>query len=407
MGISTQAAGVRESKLITILGSTGSIGTSTLEVIALHPQYQVFALTANCNVALMLEQCLRFEPRIAVMVDEQAAHELRDALAQRSSNTQVLSGVDALDTVASHSDVDTVMAAIVGAAGLASTLSAVRSSKKLLLANKEALVMAGDLFMAELAKSDAVMLPIDSEHNAVFQCLPPQSRLAGGDICADGVRRVVLTGSGGPFRNTPIEKLSAVTPDEACKHPNWDMGRKISVDSATMMNKGLEVIEACYMFGVPPDKIDVLIHPQSIVHSMVEYLDGSFVAQLGSPDMRIPIAYSLAWPARVASGAQFLDLTQQAALQFLQPDFDRFPCLKLGFDAAAQGGTVPTALNAANEVAVAAFLDGESRFTDIPVIIAQVLGQMTCPRADSIDIIRQIDEQARRMARELITANSR
>lgn len=407
MGIAAIPASDRVSKSITILGSTGSIGTSTLEVIALHAQYRVFALSAHVNVALMLEQCLRFCPRFAVMVDEASAQQLRDALAQNKSNVQVLSGAGSLDTISSHPDVDTVMAAIVGAAGLPPTLSAVRASKKVLLANKEALVMAGDLFMAELAKSDAILLPIDSEHNAVFQCLPPESRFAGGDIHSQGVRRVVLTASGGPFREMANEQLHDVTPDQACKHPNWEMGRKISVDSASMMNKGLEVIEACFMFGIGPQQVDVLIHPQSIVHSMVEYVDGSFLAQLGSPDMRIPIAYSLAWPQRVASGAPTLDLTQQSALQFFTPDLVRFPCLKLGFDAAAKGGTWPTVLNAANEIAVAAFLAGESRFTEIPVIIAQVLSQMTCRDADTIDIILQADQQARSIARELITANSR
>jgi 1-deoxy-D-xylulose-5-phosphate reductoisomerase len=407
MGLAASSAGDRVSKFITILGSTGSIGTSTLEVIALHEKYRVFALSANLNVALMLEQCLRFRPRFAVMVDEASAQQLRDALSQNQSGTEVLTGAAALETVASHPDVDTVMAAIVGAAGLPPTLSAVRTSKKVLLANKEALVMAGDLFMAELAKTDAILLPIDSEHNAVFQCLPPESRLAGGDIQSQGVRRVVLTASGGPFREMANEQLHNVTPDQACKHPNWEMGRKISVDSASMMNKGLEVIEACFMFGIGPQQVDVLIHPQSIVHSMVEYVDGSFLAQLGSPDMRIPIAYSLAWPQRVASGAPMLDLTQQAALQFFTPDLERFPCLQLGFDAAAKGGTWPTVLNAANEIAVAAFLAGESRFTEIPVIIAQVLSQMTCRDAGTIDIILQADQQARSIARELIAANSR
>ncbi|MDX1490546.1 MAG: 1-deoxy-D-xylulose-5-phosphate reductoisomerase [Pseudohongiellaceae bacterium] len=393
----------RPSRSITILGSTGSIGTSTLDVISLHSQYQVFALTANRNVAMMLEQCLRYTPRYAVMVQESAAQQLSEKLRAAACDTEVLSGPDSLGEVAEHSEVDTVMAAIVGAAGLAPTLKAVQSHKKVLLANKEALVMAGDLFMAELANSHAILLPIDSEHNAVFQCLPPESRLAGGDVNSQGVSRVVLTASGGPFRETPIADLPSVTPEQACKHPNWEMGRKISVDSASMMNKGLEIIEACYMFGIPAQQVDVLIHPQSIVHSMVEYVDGSFLAQMGSPDMRIPIAYSLAWPQRVASGAARLDLSQQAALQFYQPDKERFPCLRLGFEAAAKGGTTPTVLNAANEVAVEAFLTGKSRFTDIPVIIEDVLGQMTCRPAESIDIIRQADEQARNLALELIS----
>lgn len=386
---------------ITILGSTGSIGKSTLEVIALHPQYQVFALSANQNVAMMLEQCRRFSPRFAVMVDEQAAEALRRSLKAYGLETEVLAGAEALPEIASHPDTDTVMAAIVGSAGLPSTLAAVAHSKKVLLANKEALVMAGDLFMNALAASDAVLLPIDSEHNAVFQCLPPETRFAGGDICSQGVRRVVLTASGGPFRELPLSALEQVTPAQACKHPNWSMGRKISVDSATMMNKGLEVIEACYLFGVGADLVDVLIHPQSIVHSMVEYADGSVLAQMGSHDMRVPIAYSLAWPNRIASGAAYLDLTKQSALEFFTPNLERFPCLRLGIEAARMGGTAPTILNAANEVAVESFLQGKSRFTAIPAIIAGVLEQITCGQADTLDIIRHADLCARELAREL------
>ncbi len=394
----THTTRVSSSAQITILGSTGSIGQSTLEVIALHAQYQVFALTANSRVDIMLEQCLRFSPRYAVMVDESAAQSLNDKLRKEGSSTEVLSGAQALIDVAVHADADTVMAAIVGSAGLPATLAAVEHSKKVLLANKEALVMAGDLFMQTLANSDAVLLPIDSEHNAVFQCLPPESRFAGGDIRGQGVRRIVLTASGGPFRDSPLSELLAVTPEQACKHPNWSMGRKISVDSATMMNKGLEIIEACYLFGVGAQYVDVLIHPQSIVHSMVEYNDGSMIAQMGSPDMRIPIAYSLAWPQRIESGAQALDLTQQASLQFYEPDLERFPCLRLGMEAAKLGGTAPTCLNAANEVAVESFLQGKSRFTDIPAIIAGVLEQMTCRKADTIDIIRKADTEARALA---------
>ncbi|MES3006242.1 MAG: 1-deoxy-D-xylulose-5-phosphate reductoisomerase [Pseudomonadota bacterium] len=388
----------RTSASITVLGSTGSIGKSTLEVVALHPAYRVFALTANHNVAVMLEQCARFLPRYAVMVDELAAERLDAALRQQGLTTQVLCGEQALIEVAVHPDADTVMAAIVGSAGLPPTLAAVAHSKKVLLANKEALVMAGELFMRTLAASNAVLLPIDSEHNAVFQCLPPESRLAGGDILGQGVRKVILTASGGPFRTLPLEQFGNVTPEQACRHPNWVMGRKISVDSATMMNKGLEVIEACFLFGVGPEHVEVLIHPQSIVHSMVEYQDGSVIAQLGSPDMRIPIAYSLAWPERINSGASFLDLTRQADLQFFAPDLARFPCLRLGMEVAAQGGTAPTILNAANEVAVESFLKGAISFTDIPAIIAAVLAQMSCGKADTIDIIRQADEQARAIA---------
>lgn len=395
----------RASVNITILGSTGSIGKSTLEVIAQHSCYKVFALTANDSVGEMLQQCLRFQPVFAVMVDPDAANQLEQVLQGQGSRTCVLAGEESLLTVARHPTADTVMAAIVGAAGLPPTLAAVEASKKVLLANKEALIMAGDLFMQTLAASDAILLPIDSEHNAVFQCLPPESRLAGSDICRQGVRRIVLTASGGPFRETSVDDLRHVTPAQACRHPNWSMGRKISVDSATMMNKGLEVIEACFLFGVSPQQIDVLIHPQSIVHSMVEYLDGSIIAQLGSPDMRIPISYSLAWPERISSGASFLDLTRQPDLQFFAPDPDRFPCLRLALEAAQQGGTAPTILNAANEIAVESFLQGGIGFTDIPVIIARVQAQMTCRKADTIDIIRQADEQARAIARELTARN--
>ena len=396
------AGRVGVSRSITLLGATGSIGKSTLEVIALHPQYSVFALTANSNVALLLEQCLRFSPRYAVMVEEPAAEQLARALARHCSATRVLAGAQGLLEVASHPEVDTVMAAIVGAAGLPSALAAVQHSKKVLLANKEALVMAGDLFMDALAQSDAVLLPIDSEHNAVFQCLPQNSGATADALPAQGVRRIVLTASGGPFREWPLEDLHAVTPEQACRHPNWSMGRKISVDSASMMNKGLEVIEACFLFGVGPEMVDVLIHPQSIVHSMVEYADGSVLAQMGSPDMWIPIAHCLAWPQRIASGAAYLDLTRQSALHFFNPDLGRFPCLRLGIEAARAGGTAPTVLNAANEVAVEAFLKGGSSFTAIPAIIEQTLAQMTCRKAESVDMIRQVDEQARILARRLI-----
>lgn len=391
------------SACITILGSTGSIGKSTLEVIDLHPQYRVFALTAQRSVALMLEQCQRYRPQYAVMVDEEAAAQLQSALRQQGLATEVLAGEEGLIAVASHPGCDTVMAAIVGSAGLAPTLAAVEHAKKVLLANKEALVMAGDLFMAAVKRSGAVLLPIDSEHNAVFQCLPPEGRQAGDDILGRGVNRIVLTASGGPFRELPMEQLVKVTPDQACRHPNWEMGRKISVDSATMMNKGLEVIEACFLFGVGPQSVDVLIHPQSIVHSMVEYLDGSVIAQLGHPDMRTPIAYSLAWPGRMQSGVSFLDLARQPDLQFFVPDLERFPCLRLGMEAAAAGGTAPTVLNAANETAVAAFLESRIGFTDIPVIIDSVLAQMTCRQASTIDIIRQADEQARAIATQVAT----
>ncbi|MDT8428651.1 MAG: 1-deoxy-D-xylulose-5-phosphate reductoisomerase [Pseudomonadales bacterium] len=385
-------------KAITILGSTGSIGMNTLDVITRSHDYRVFALTANTGVKTMLEQCLQFAPDYAVMADPGSAAQLQTALTEQASATQVLAGEDSLAFVAGHDQVDTVMAAIVGAAGLVPTLTAVRASKKVLLANKEALIMAGELFIAELAANQAVMLPIDSEHNAIFQCLPPESRLIGSDVLASGVRRILLTASGGPFRETPLAALPAVTPAQACLHPNWSMGRKISVDSATMMNKGLELIEACFLFGVSPQQIEVLIHPQSIVHSMVEYRDGSLLAQMGTPDMRIPIAYGLAWPQRMESGAEQLDLTKMQNLQFQHPDLERFPCLALGMQAAATGGTMPAILNAANEMAVAAFLEEQISFTDIPVIIAATMSQMTCGRAESLAIIRDADSQARTLA---------
>ncbi len=388
---------------VVLLGSTGSIGRSTLDVLSRMPACSVFALTANSNVELMLQQCLEHAPRFAVMVDADAAAALQDGLsAAGNAETEVLSGEESLSFVSAHTDTDTVMAAIVGAAGLLPTLAAVEASKKVLLANKEALIMAGELFTEALQNSSAVLIPIDSEHNAIFQCLPHDSRLIGSDVHAQGVRRIILTASGGPFRELPMEQLSAVTPQQACKHPNWSMGAKISVDSASMMNKGLELIEACFLFGVSPDQVEVLIHPQSIVHSMVEYCDGSVIAQLGAPDMRIPISYGLAWPQRVSSGASFLDLVANSDLQFSKPDLQRFPCLSLGVQAARRGGTMPAILNAANEVAVDSFLGGSISFTDIPVIIARVMAQITCDRANSLDIIRSADAQARLLATEVV-----
>ncbi len=396
------ATAVPPAKSITILGSTGSIGQSTLDVIRRLPESHVFALTANRRVDLMLAQCLEFRPRYAVMADAEAASELQQQLAGQDVPTEVLSGEQALSFVSEHQDVDTVMAAIVGAAGLLPTLAAVNSSKRVLLANKEALIMAGELFIEALARSGAILIPIDSEHNAIFQCLPQGARRVGEDLRSGGVRRVILTASGGPFRETPIEQLSTVTPEQACLHPNWSMGRKISVDSATMMNKGLEFIEACFLFGLRPAQLEVLIHPQSIVHSMVEYRDGSVIAQLGAPDMRVPISYGLAWPQRTDSGASFLDLASSGDLQFCKPDLQRFPCLRLGMEAAEQGGTMPAVLNAANEEAVAAFLEGRISFTDIPAIIAAVMGQIACGRADSLDTIRDADLQARSLAKEML-----
>lgn len=396
-----------QAQRITVLGSTGSVGTSTLDVISRYPQLSVYALSAGSNTELLLEQCLRFKPRVAVMLSEQKADVLCKQLQQAGSDTEVRCGSQALCDVASANDVDTVMAAIVGSAGLPPALAAVSSGKKVLLANKEALVTAGALFMKAADDSGAVVLPIDSEHNAIFQCLPLSSQQRRGRLAEQGVRRVVLTASGGPFLKTPLSELEWVTPAQACKHPNWSMGRKISVDSATMMNKGLEFIEACVLFDLPPSQVDVLIHPQSIVHSMVEYRDGSVLAQLGSPDMRVPIAHALAWPERMDSGASFLDLVKSPDLQFMAPDLERFPALALGIEAATQGGYSPCILNAANEIAVAAFLDGRIRFTEIPGVISGTLAQITCRQPLSIAMIQAVDGQARVIASELVAACSR
>lgn len=387
---------------ITILGSTGSVGESTLAVVRLHADIEVFALSAFNNVERLLQQCREFRPRYAVMVDEQAAESLRQQLGD--SATEVLCGAAGLETIAAHPQVDRVMAAIVGAAGLSATLAAVRQGKKVLLANKESLVMAGDLFMRAVAESDAVLLPIDSEHNAIFQCLPHQQAAATGGAAQAmrEVRRVILTASGGPFLDRPETELSRVTPEQACRHPRWDMGRKISVDSATLMNKGLEYIEACFLFSLDPAQLEVLIHPQSIVHSLVEYHDGSVLAQMAAPDMRVPIAYGLAWPKRIASGAAALDLIHAGPLEFRAPDIQRFPCLRLGMEAARARGTAPAVLNAANESAVQAFLDGRIKFTDIPLIIEEVMSKIPCEAASSIAIIQAADEAARKFSNELI-----
>lgn len=396
--IPDQGANQPAMQSITVLGATGSVGTSTLDVIARHDHFRVYALSAHSNTGLLLSQCLQFSPVYAVLSDENAAEALRLQLQKVGSATEVLWGVDALAKVASDDAVDVVMAAIVGAAGLLPALAAAQSGKKVLLANKESLVMAGELFMQAAVESGAVILPIDSEHNAIFQCLPAPAQSKRGNLAGQGVRKVLLTASGGPFLGTPVEQLYAVTPVQACKHPNWDMGRKISVDSATMMNKGLEFIEACYLFDLAPEAVEVVIHPQSIVHSMVEYADGSVLAQLGSPDMRVPIAHALAWPQRIESGADFLSLVKSPDLQFLAPDLARFPCLALGMAAAKQGGYAPTCLNAANEIAVAAFLAEQIRFTDIPRIISGTLAQITCRQPVSIAMIQQLDAEARAVA---------
>jgi 1-deoxy-D-xylulose-5-phosphate reductoisomerase len=381
---------------LTILGSTGSIGTSTLDVVARHPdRFQIFALTAYRQVDLLFKQCLQFQAKFAVLLDEVAAAELRAMLGEVGASTEVLSGVAALEQVCVASEVDAVMAAIVGAAGLRPTLAAARAGKKVLLANKETLVMAGNVFMDAVRVSGSALLPIDSEHNAIFQALP---RGYNGDKNANGVRRILLTASGGPFRDTPLSELQNVTPDQACAHPNWVMGRKISVDSASMMNKGLEVIEAHWLFNASADDIQVVVHPQSVIHSLVEYVDGSVIAQLGNPDMRTPIAYGLAYPERIDSGVAPLDLFKVAQMNFVAPDFTRFPCLALAYAALRAGGTAPAVLNAANEVAVEAFLNKRIAFLDIAKIIDAVLNQLPVLPVHCLDDVLDADAGARRAA---------
>ncbi|CBL46409.1 1-deoxy-D-xylulose 5-phosphate reductoisomerase [gamma proteobacterium HdN1] len=393
---------MKGSRGITVLGSTGSIGVSTLDVVARHPErFHVVALTAHSNVERVVEQAIQFQPRYVVMVDAKRAQQVRERLAARAlgvnmaKNTEVLSGVDALCEVAALPEVDVVMAAIVGAAGLLPTLSAVRAGKRILLANKESLVMGGEFFMRAVQESGAELLPVDSEHNAIFQCMPAKVQTG---LENAGVARILLTGSGGPFRNTPLAQLPAVTPAQACAHPNWSMGRKISVDSATMMNKGLEFIEACLLFNARPDQVEVVVHPQSVIHSMVEYLDGSVLAQMGNPDMRTPIAHALGWPERIRSGVPLLDLIKVAQLHFEAPDEARFPCLRQAKSAALVGGWAPIALNAANEVAVDAFLNEKIRFTDIANLIDGVLQGMTASTIEGIECILAVDQEARRSA---------
>jgi 1-deoxy-D-xylulose-5-phosphate reductoisomerase len=386
---------------ITVLGSTGSIGVNTLDVVARHPErFRVVALTAHSSVDELARQCVRFQPRYAVMVDTAAAERLQGLLANTAPGVEVLSGSDALIRVAGLAEVEHVMAAIVGAAGLLPSLEAANKGKRVLLANKEALVMSGALFMRAVREHGATLLPIDSEHNAIFQCLP-DNYVAGEP--PRGVRRILLTASGGPFRTLPLEQLHKVTPEQACAHPNWDMGRKISVDSATMMNKGLEVIEAGWLFGLAANSIRVVLHPQSLVHSLVEYNDGSMLAQMGNPDMRIPISHALGWPDRIESGADSLDLLESGMLQFEEPDRRRFPCLALAKRALDAGGTAPAILNAANEVAVAAFLDRQIQFTAIHRVIEDALDRCETHAADSLQVILDDDAQARRVASELIT----
>ena len=388
-----------------MLGATGSIGLSTLDVIGRHPErYQVFALSGYSQVEQLLALCLRHSPAFAVVPSADAALRLRADLAAAGSATEVLEGEAGLCQVAAASEVDAVMAAIVGAAGLRPTLAAVEAGKKVLLANKEALVMSGALFMDAVRRSGAVLLPIDSEHNAIFQCLPGDYARGLGAV---GVRRILLTASGGPFRETPSAQLEAVTPEQACAYPNWSMGRKISVDSASMMNKGLELIEACWLFDAAPAQVEVVVHPQSVIHSLVDYVDGSVLAQLGNPDMRTPIANALAWPERIDSGVAPLDLFAIARLDFQAPDPQRFPCLRLARQAAEAGHSAPAVLNAANEVAVEAFLQRRIRFPEIAGMIEQVLEQEPVVPLTSLDAVFAADQRARELSREWLRRNGR
>jgi 1-deoxy-D-xylulose-5-phosphate reductoisomerase len=380
---------------IAVLGSTGSIGLSTLDVLARHPdRFEPFALAARSNISVLLDQCIRFKPRYAVVVDAAAGAKLRSDLQQAGLATEVLSGASALEDIAAHPEVQAVMAAVVGAAGLRSTLAAACTGKRILLANKEALVMSGPLFMQAVREGGATLVPVDSEHNAIFQCM--------GGSQARGVRRVLLTASGGPFLRASAETLQTVTPEQACAHPRWAMGRKISVDSATLMNKGLELIEACLLFDLAPSRVDVVVHPQSIVHSFVEYLDGSMLAQLGNPDMRTPIAHALGWPERLSSGVESLDIIRTARLDFEAPDTTRFPCLRLARSAAEAGGTSPAVLNAANEIAVEAFLERRLAFADIPAVIERVLERHRTGPVVTLEDVLSADEWARREARAAV-----
>jgi len=378
-------------KNITLLGATGSIGKSTLSVIDLHrDQFNVFALSANTNWQQMVKLCNKYQPNFAVMRDEASALELQNAL---DNDTQVLSGVEALCKIAAHEQTDYVMAAIVGAAGMASSLAAAKAGKRIMLANKESLVLAGDIFIEAVKNSGAELIPVDSEHSAIFQCLQSGK---------SGLSKIQLTASGGPFLHTPISGLQSITPDEACAHPNWSMGRKISVDSATMMNKGLEVIEAYYLFALKPEQIDVVIHPQSIVHSSVYYDDGSTLSQLGNPDMRSVISYAMAYPNRISAGVAPLDLANNPPLEFYTPDLDKFACLRLAFDALKQGGSAMGTINAANEIAVDAFLNHQIKFLDIPTIIEKTLSQTQHTTLCDLDAIIANDQSAREIATQIV-----
>ncbi|KFZ31710.1 1-deoxy-D-xylulose 5-phosphate reductoisomerase [Pseudidiomarina salinarum] len=391
------------SKQVTVLGATGSIGQNTLAVVKENPElFSVYAVTAQQNVADMVEICQTFKPQFAVMTDASAATELRARLT--GLPTEVLAGTEAMADVASAPEVDFVMAAIVGAAGLLPTMAAVRAGKRVLLANKEALVMTGQLFMDAVVKHNAELLPIDSEHNAIFQCLPAdvQQQLGRSDLAAAGIRQIMLTGSGGPFRNLPLDQLAEQTPAAACAHPNWSMGRKISVDSATMLNKGLEYIEARWLFNCQREQLQVVLHPQSVIHSMVSYTDGSVIAQLGQPDMRTPIAYGMSYPARIRSGVDALDFMSLGELTFAEADPARYPCLQLAIDACWEGQWATTTLNAANEVAVAAFLDGRIRFTDISRIVADLLAKISPQQLNSVAEVLSLDEQVRAYSQEQV-----
>lgn len=388
--------------MVSVLGSTGSIGVNTLDVIARHSdRFAVYGLAANSSVAALLAQCLAFRPRYAVMMDEAAAESLRRQLPS-DSGTEILQGEAGLAQIVTAAEVDTVMAAIVGAAGLPSALAAAGAGKTVLLANKESLVMGGHLLMQAVRESGARLLPIDSEHNAIFQCMPVQAATCTSSL--EGVSKVLLTASGGPFRAWTRARMDEATPEQACAHPNWSMGRKISVDSASLMNKGLELIEACWIFDLTPELIDVVVHPQSIIHSMVQYRDGSVLAQMGNPDMRTPIAYGLGWPDRLVSGVAPLDLIATARLDFEAPDEGRFPCLRLAREAFDAGGTAMAVCNAANEVAVAAFLDGQIRFTAIPLVIEQTLAQMPVLEPISLAVVESADTDARLVATEQVAA---
>lgn len=387
---------------LTVLGATGSIGVSTLHVVNLHREkYKIVALTANHNIELLIKQCVFWEPKYAV-IDDKLASKLETALKEAGLTTTVLSGIENLQYVAILPEVDYVVAAIVGAAGLLPTLAAAKAGKRILLANKESLVMSGKLFMDTVHKSGAELLPIDSEHNAIFQCMPA-NHIHGSNA---GVEKILLTASGGPFRDTPLDQLGSVSPEEACAHPNWNMGKKVSVDSATMMNKGLELIEACWLFNIHHESIQIILHPQSIIHSMVQYTDGSVLGQLSNPDMKTAIAHALAWPERINSGAMSLNLLEIKELNFSSPDIDKFPCLRLARDAIITGGTATIIMNAANEIAVGAFLNKQLKFLDIPKLIEAVLENISIGTANSVTDILAVDAEARQHCLAMLTKYS-